>query len=144
MQQGLSLQLAGLDAAELYNAVDGGGIFDQAVITDDLDALSGRFFKHRAELRAVNRANDDHFDAVLHHGLNLLLLLGNLVVSVLNDGLKSCCFKLRFEHVIRFRPVLCAKPGQRDTDGCVGFKSFSDSAGTKHQHRHEERHCNEH
>ena len=123
IQQSLSLQLTGLDAAELHHAVNAGGILQETVITNDINAGSLGLFQDSAQLGAVDGANNDNLGAVLNHRFDLLLLRRNLIVSSLDDGLEAGSFQLRLEHFFGFFPVLGTQPRQGDADGGAGLKA---------------------
>ena len=85
VKERLPLELTGADRAELHHAVDGLGVLDQSVVAEDEDAGVLGVLEDRAELLAVDGADDDRLRALLDHGLDLLLLLGNLVVGRLDE-----------------------------------------------------------
>ena len=121
----MSLELTGLDGSELNNAVNGVGVLDHTVISDHHNAIGLGLLKDGAELRAVNRAYNEHLGALLHHGFNLSLLVGNLVVSGLNDRLVASFFQISLEDGIGFLPVLGSQPWKRHANGGAIFDCYS-------------------
>ncbi|GAB4007073.1 hypothetical protein GCM10029992_59750 [Glycomyces albus] len=120
----LALEDADLVVVERGVVVDVGGVEDEAVVGDDVDAVVLGGGQDLAEGAVVDGGDDEELDALVDHPLDLLDLLLGVVVTVFEDRLVTEVRELLLEGGALDVPAFGGLGGHRDTGEPREFDGF--------------------